>query len=62
MKHYESEATLFINQLKKERDHVESEQRKGRFLLWDKQLDRDLQKGFREARVPQKPYVYGSSL
>ena len=61
MAHYESEATQFLNQLKQERPHLEQEQQKGRSLLWDKQLDRDLQAGFKTAKVPQKPYVYQSN-
>lgn len=58
MAHYESEATQFLNQLKNERPHLETEQQKGRALLWDKQQDPTLQKGFQSAKVPQKPYVY----
>ncbi|MCQ8897279.1 DUF3460 family protein [Limnobacter humi] len=61
MAHYESEATQFLNQLKQERPHLEQEQLKGRSLLWDKQLDRELQAGFKTAKVPQKPYVYQSN-
>lgn len=57
---YESEATQFLTQLKNERPHLEGEQQKGRALLWDKQLDRPLQEGFKKAKVPQKPYVYQS--
>lgn len=55
---YQSEASQFISQLKEERPYLETEQQKGRSLLWDKQLNRDLQKGFKEAKVRQKPYVY----
>ena len=55
---YESEVTQFLTQLKTERPHLENEQKKGRSLLWDKQLDRKLQEGFEQAKVPQKPYVY----
>lgn len=55
---YQSEASQFIEQLKEERPYLETEQQKGRSLLWDKQLNRDLQKGFKEAKVRQKPYVY----
>lgn len=58
--HYESEATQFLTQLKNERPHLESEQQKGRSLLWDKQLDRKLQEGFKQSKVAQKPYVYQS--
>ncbi|MBU0782706.1 MAG: DUF3460 family protein [Gammaproteobacteria bacterium] len=57
---YESEVTQFLTQLKDERPHLEREQQKGRSLLWDKQLDRTLQEGFKKAKVPQKPYVYQS--
>ena len=39
---------------------VEAQQRAGRALLWDKQVDRELQSEWKEARVPQKAYVYGS--
>ena len=36
----------------------EAEQRKGRSLLWDKQVDRDFQRDAETARVPQGAYVY----
>lgn len=55
---YESEVTQFLTQLKTERPHLENEQKKGRSLLWDKQLDRKLQEDFAQAKVAQKPYVY----
>lgn len=61
MAHYESEATQFLNQLKQERPHLDQEQQQGRSLLWDKQLDRQLQDGFMQSKVPQKPYVYQSN-
>lgn len=55
---YESEAGQFLKQLKQERPYLEQEQQKGRALLWDKTLDRTLQKGFQDSKVPQQPYVY----
>lgn len=55
---YESEASQFLKQLKQERPYLEQEQQKGRALLWDKTLDRNLQQGFKESKVPQQPYVY----
>ena len=58
MAHYESDITRFLNQLKTDKPQLETEQKKGRNLLWDKQVDRDLQAGFQKARVPQKPYTY----
>ena len=55
---YESEITRFITQLKQQKPTLESEQRQGRELLWDKTLDRGAWQEYRNAQVPQKPYVY----
>ena len=55
---YHSEASLFIDQLKTSRPHLEAQQRAGRALLWDLSLDRSAQSGYREAKVAQMPYVY----
>jgi hypothetical protein len=57
-KPYKSDVTAFIEQLKAARPTLEEEQRQGRALLWDRSLDRDEQTEWREARVPQQPYVY----
>ncbi|HEY0819873.1 MAG TPA: DUF3460 family protein [Rhizobacter sp.] len=57
-KPYKSEITSFIEELKAKRPTLEEEQRRGRALLWDKPIDRDAQAEYREARVPQQPYVY----
>jgi hypothetical protein len=56
--HYTSDATQFIDQLKKQRPELDAQQQAGRALLWDKQVDRSLWQEFGAARVPQKPYVY----
>lgn len=56
--HYTSDVTDFIAHLKQEKPALDLSQRQGRALLWDKQLDRDLESEFGAARVPQKPYVY----
>ncbi len=56
--HYASDATQFINSLKAQRPELEVEQRQGRALLWDKQIDRQFAAEASEARVEQKPYVY----
>ncbi|MFT3779607.1 MAG: DUF3460 family protein [Ottowia sp.] len=56
--HYRSEVTQFIDELKHTRPELDAQQRQGRGLLWDRQIDRDQQAEFRAARVPQKPYVY----
>lgn len=55
---YQSDTTQFINQLKTSRPELASQQREGRALLWDKQVDLQAQKDYRAARVAQKPYVY----
>jgi hypothetical protein len=60
VKPYKSEITQFLEQLKTADPKLEQRQREGRALLWDKQVDRDAQKAVRQARVPQKPYVYGT--
>jgi hypothetical protein len=57
-KPYKSDVTAFIEELKAKKPTLEAEQRQGRLLLWDRALDRDAQEEFREARVPQQPYVY----
>jgi hypothetical protein len=55
---YVSDATQFIEELKQQKPNLDAEQQKGRFLLWDKAIDRLSLKGFRNARVRQKAYVY----
>ena len=57
-KPYKSDATQFIDSLKQRDPQLEARQREGRGLLWDKDLDRDAQAGFKAARVPQQAYVY----
>ena len=58
--HYQSEATQFIEQLKLDAPDLEARQRAGRAIWWDKQVDREAQGEWREARVAQTPYVYTS--
>jgi hypothetical protein len=58
---YKSDATAFLEQLKKDQPQLDAEQREGRALLWDKQVDRDEEVAFRDAKVAQKPYVYQTS-
>jgi Protein of unknown function (DUF3460) len=59
-KPYKSEVTSFIEELKAKKPTLESEQRAGRALLWDKKLDRTEQAEWRSAKVPQQPYVYAN--
>lgn len=55
---YQSETTQFIDQMKQQKPELESQQRAGRALLWDKNVDRAAQSAFKAGKVPQKPYVY----
>ena len=60
-KPYTSEITQFIEELKARKPSLEAEQRAGRALLWDRDIDRDEQAQYDTARVPQQPYVYQTS-
>ncbi len=57
-KPYKSEITNFIDELKAKKPTLEAEQRAGRGLLWDRELNREDQANYRAARVDQQPYVY----
>ena len=59
---YQSDATQFINQLKASRPELDQQQQAGRALLWDKQVDRKIWGEYRDAQVPQKPYVYQTNV
>lgn len=59
-KHYESDITQFLQQLKEKRPEIEAGQRQGRSLLWDKNVDAELQEQFEVGSVAQKPYVYAN--
>ena len=56
--HYRSEVTQFLDYLKQSRPELDLQQRQGRALLWDKQIDREQQAEFKAGRVKQAPYVY----
>ena len=57
-RHYESDHTRFIREMKDGKPQLEGEQQKSRAIWWDKNLDADLYRRFRESRVPQPAYVY----
>ena len=57
-KHYKSDVTSFIEELKARKPTLEAEQRQGRSLLWDQHLDRDAQAEYQQSSVAQQPYVY----
>lgn len=55
---YESEHTKFMRALFKERPELIEKQKEARAIWWDKEVDREAQKRFEEAKVPQPSYVY----
>ena len=55
---YNSDISQFIGQLKADKPDLEAKQLAGRALLWDKQINREAQADWLDARVPQKPYAY----
>ena len=61
-KKYESDVTQFISELKAKTPTLEAEQRAGRARLWDRAIDRSAEADWREADVPQQPYVYQTKV
>ena len=53
-----SDYTKFISELVKNNPRIEAGQQEGRALLWDKDVDREAQRRFRESKVPQQGYPY----
>ena len=58
MKLYESDHTKFMRELFEENPQLPEDQKKARAIWWDKKLDPDERKRFKESAVPQKAYVY----
>ncbi|TCP15201.1 uncharacterized protein DUF3460 [Crenobacter luteus] len=58
MSMYQSDFTRFMNGFLEQNPQVDSQRRELRLTWWDRKLDLDEQRRFKEARVPQKPYVY----
>jgi hypothetical protein len=61
-KAYKSEITEFIEELKAKKPSLEAEQRAGRALLWDRDIDRAAQADYGDARVAQQGYVYQTEV
>lgn len=58
-RHYESEHTRFIREMKDRKPELEQSQRDSRAIWWDKRpADLANQRTMDEGRVPQAPYVY----
>lgn len=58
---YTSDITDFVQQLKAERPQLESEQRAGMAIWWNKTINRAEQADYQTGRVAQQPYVYGTA-
>jgi hypothetical protein len=57
---YRSDTTNFITDLKRARPDLDAQQRAGRELLWDKNVDRSQVADNQAAKVKQNAYVYGT--
>ena len=55
---YDSDVTQFITELRQREPDLESRQRAGRAIWWDKQVNREAWDEFRAAQLRQKAYVY----
>jgi len=56
-----SDVTQFLRELKQKRPEIERQQRQGRAMYWDKDLDLEQLRRWQEANVPQQGYVYQTS-
>ena len=55
---YESEFTKFLREMRAQHPEWEKEQEEGLALLWDKKIDHEAEKKFRESTESQRPYPY----
>lgn len=55
---YESDHTKFIRELLKEKPELNEQRKIARSMWWDKKLNKEEQKRFKESNDPMKPYVY----
>ena len=55
---YESDHTKFMRELFNKNQNLAEKQKEARAIWWDKKLDKEELKRFKESSVPQKAYVY----
>ena len=55
---YESDHTKFMRELFNKNPKLAEKQKEARAIWWDKKLDKEERKRFKESNVPQKAYVY----
>ena len=58
MAHYESDVTKFLREMHEKNPALDDEQRDGRAIYWDKQLDADELARWNASGVPMQGYVY----
>ena len=59
---YESEHTRFMRELFEKKPALADEQKKGRAIWWDRELDLDQEKRDAQSRVKQTAYVYQTKV
>ena len=55
---YVSDITRFIRELRQQHPEIVRDQKVGRAIWWDKDLDPSLYRGFDESKLSQPGYVY----
>lgn len=55
---YESEHTKFMRELFNKRPELVEKQKEARAIWWDKKLDKEERKRFKDSSISQKSYVY----
>ncbi|MDE0798609.1 MAG: DUF3460 family protein [Nitrosomonadaceae bacterium] len=55
---YESEHTKFMRELFNKRPELAEKQKEARAIWWDKKLDKEERKRFKDSSISQKSYVY----
>jgi hypothetical protein len=55
---YVSDFTKFLQELREKNPDLDRQQREGRAIWWDKDVDPELYKRFNESTLPQPGYVY----
>ncbi|GKS68169.1 protein of unknown function [Nitrosomonas sp. PY1] len=57
---YESDHTKFIRELLEKNPELQEKRKAARNMWWDRGLDKEEQKKFKESNDPKKPYAYYS--
>jgi|TARA_B110000240_G_scaffold13177_1_gene13681 hypothetical protein len=55
---YESEHTKFMRELFNKSPELVEKQKEARAIWWDKKLDKEERKRFKDSSISQKSYVY----